>query len=178
MLTPREAIAHGQVWLRPFGHFCPEHQGYMGFSSAAVRDSFYDRMMDGALVIIWTRVTSGEPGWIGKFRGIIQLERSKVTAESCSSLYGNRLRLGSDKEFSNAICAVRAWEADPISKVYMKKIIPSVWPSLTRSLGHRSGMMNRLELPNIETLCVREVQVFGHAPIAASSFDLVRHTFI
>ncbi|WP_158248109.1 hypothetical protein [Paracoccus sp. SY] len=49
MLTPREAIDQGQVWLRPFGHFIPEHQGYMGFRDEATRDEFFDQIEDGGI---------------------------------------------------------------------------------------------------------------------------------
>ncbi len=178
MLTPREAIRKGQVWLRPFGHFLPAEQGYMGFSSAGVCNDFFNRMEDGALVIIWIRVKNIEPAWTGKFRGILQLEKIKGNADFFSSAKGNDLRKKSDKDFSHAIRAVRAWEASPTKKVPMRDIAPSIWPGKTQSIGHRSAQMSRSELGNIEHLLVRQIGVYGQPSVPTRSFKTVATSFV
>lgn len=177
MITPREAIQAGQVWLRPFGHFNPEHQGYMGFASPEVRDRFFDQIVDGALVVIWTRQTEGEPGWVGKFRGILQLEKTKGTAKDFSSASGMALASSSGSDFSFAIRAKRAWVADPARKAYMKNIAPSIWPEKTQSIGQYSGQMDPSELVNLERRRVKEVDVFGQPSVGPSVFDEIRKLF-
>lgn len=177
-LTPREAIARGQVWLRPFGHFMPADQGYMGFSSAAVRDAFYDRMEDGALVVIWTRRKEGERGWIGKFRGILQMAKDKGAASGYSTSAGLAVSTGSSSDFTHAVRAIRAWEADPHRKVPFKTIAPSTWPGQTQSIGHRSGLMAKAELSNLECLRVREISIYPSSGAATSTFQEIRSLFI
>lgn len=176
-LTPRQAIDRGQVWLRPFGHFKPREQGYMGFSSTEVRDAFYDRMEDGALVIIWTRRHEGEAGWIGKFRGILQLKKEKGPSNSFSSSDGIRDAVGSSRDFSHAVRAIRAWEAAPYGKVSFQAVAPSIWPGKTQSVGHRSAPMQKFELPNLERLKVREVAVWPTSGTASATFEEIRSLF-
>ncbi|WP_417463039.1 hypothetical protein [Kordiimonas sp.] len=177
MMTPRAAIAAGEIWLRPFGHFLPEHQGYMGFSSETVRDDFLAAMRDGALVLIWTRQVRGEARWKGYCRGLLQLAKVPVMAASQSSAHGNAQRLGSDRDFSFAVKAVRAWEMDDSHKVLMRNVAPSIWPGQTQVIGHRSGRMSPAELPNLENLRVREVSVFGQPAVVSSVFEEVRKVF-
>lgn len=177
-LTPRQAITRGQVWLRPFGHFKPSDQGYMGFSTDGARDSFYDRIEDGALVVIWTRKTEGEPGWIGKFRGILQMTKDKGPASSYSTPIGMAASTRSGSDFTHAVRAIRAWEADPYDKVPIKTIAPSIWPGRTQTIGHRSGLMAKAEFPNLERLRVREVAIYPASGPATSAFEEIRSLFI
>jgi hypothetical protein len=177
MITPREAIQTGQVWLRPFGHFMPGEQGYMGFASPEVRDRFLDQIVDGALVIIWTRQADGEPGWVGKFRGILQLERTRGTANDFSSAVGMALSKKSGSDFSHAVKAKRAWVADPGKEALMKNITPSIWPEKTQSIGHYSGQMDPSELVNLERRRIKEVDVFGQPSVGPSTFDEIRKLF-
>lgn len=178
MLTPREAIRNGQVWLRPFGHFLPAEQGYMGFSSKTVCGNFFDEMEDGALVIIWIRVKNIEADWTGKFRGILQLKKVKGSADSFSSAKGNDLRKESDKDFSHAIQAVHAWEASPTNKISMKDIAPSIWPGKTQLIGHRSALMSHSELGNIEHLLVRQIGVYGQPSVPIRPFETVATSLV
>jgi hypothetical protein len=131
----------------------------------------------GALVAIWIRSKNGESGWVGKFRGILQLQKNKVFAGDYSSKKGNDLRLSSDKDFSFAIGAVRAWKAEPTPKVRMAGLIPSMWPGMTQTIGEYSAKMIHDEVPNIEGLKVREVSVFGQKPVSSVAFTKVRHLF-
>lgn len=176
-LTPRQAISRGQVWLRPFGHFKPADQGYMGFSTAEVRDSFFNRIEDGALVVIWTRKTEGERGWVGKFRGILQMTRDKVPASSYSTPAGTAASTASGSDFSHAVRAIRAWEADPDGKVRFETIAPSIWPGQTQSIGQHSGLMSGAELSNLEPLWVREVAIYPASGPATSAFEEIRSLF-
>lgn len=177
-LSPRQAIDAGQVWLRPFGHFVPSEQGYMGFSTEQARSAFLNRIDDGALVLIWTRTRQGEPGWIGRFRGILQLSKTAGPASRFSSASGARQAAASDKDFSYAVQATRAWEADPGAKVMMKQVIPSEWPHATQHLGTNSGQMSVSELAGIESLRIREVPVFDGPAISVGSFSSVKGLFV
>ena len=176
-LTPRQAITRGQVWLRPFGHFKPSDQGYMGFSTAGARDSFYDRMEDGALVVIWTRRKEGEHGWVGKFRGILQMTKDKGSASAYSTPVGMAALAGTSSDFSHAVRAIRAWEADHYGKVYFKTIAPSIWPGQTQTIGQHSGLMAGAELPNLEPLRVREIAIYPASGRATSAFEEIRSLF-
>lgn len=176
-LTPREAITRRQVWLRPFGHFTPADQGYMGFSSAGVRDSFYNRIEDGALVVLWTREKEGERGWVGKFRGILQMTKDKGLASAYSTPVGMAASTGSRSDFTYAVRGIRAWEADPHGKVLFKDVVPSIWPGQTQTIGQHSGLMAGAELPNLESLRVREVAIYPASGPATSAFEEVRSLF-
>lgn len=176
-LTPRQAITRGHVWLRPFGHFKPADQGYMGFSTAAVRDKFFNDIEDGALVVIWTREKEGDRDWIGKFRGILQMTKDKGPASAYSTPVGIAASTGSGSDFTYAVRAIRAWEADPYGKVLFKTIAPSIWPGQTQTIGQHSGLMARAELPNLEPLRVREVAIFPASGPATSAFQEIRSLF-
>lgn len=178
MMTPRDAITRNQVWLRPFGHFCPADQGYMGFSSDTSRDRFFSSMEDGAIVVIWTRQKNGERGWVGKFRGLLQMTKIKGPAHRFSSAIGSTLLAKSDADFSHAVQVVRAWEADPLNKVPMELIIPSMWPKATRDIGRYSKQMYTAELRNIEGLSIREVPVFNQASPSSVSLEVIRKCFV
>jgi len=177
MMTPRAAITGGEVWLRPFGHFAPKHQGFMGFSTAKIRDQFLSQIRDGAVVLIWTRQRGGETGWKGCCRGILQLTKRPALASALSSINGNRLRNDSDSDFSHGVVAVRAWEMDSRDKHLMKTIAPSIWPGQTQHIGHFSMRMKPSELPNIEHLRIREVSVFGQIPVVPGAFGEIKNVF-
>lgn len=145
----------------------------MGFSRAKVRDAFFDRITDGALVIIWTRRTEGEQEWIGKFRGILQLEKVKGQSSLFSSAVGVSEAAKSSSDFMYAVRAVRAWEAHPLEKVHFSSIAPSIWPGKTQSIGHRSGQMEKAELHNLDRLKVREVTVYEQPSVSAGIFNHV-----
>jgi hypothetical protein len=164
-VDPRTAINRGQVWLRPFGHFRPDEQAYMGFHNAKFRDNFLRDVEDGALVLVWTKTKQGEKGWVSHFRGLLQIERRAIIASASSSSAGEALRKASDSDFFHAVPVCRAWEADPAHKVHMADIIPSMWPDHATKLGARSGLMSRSEVSNIEPLRIREVGVHGRPPI-------------
>ena len=149
----------------------------MGFAKARTRDAFIDRMQDGALVVVWTRQTRGEKEWRGLFRGVLQLERRAVSAVSCSSAKGEMLRKGSDREFEFAVPVTRAWEADPADKRAMSRIIPSMWPQLTQTIGTYSGLIDPGEVVNIESLRIKEVDVYGHPPVASRPFEPISKVF-
>lgn len=179
MLTPRQAIDRGQVWLRPFGHFIPEHQGYMGFSDEATRDEFFNQIEDGALVVVWTRRKDNEdPKWVGLLRGILQL----TTEKGCDSQYSSPLGItaagSTSSEFGAAVRVVRAWEANFARKVMMKNIIPGLWNNCTRAIGQRSKKMPSADLPKLESVQVREVSVFGQVPVPAGVFLPIIKAFI
>lgn len=179
MLTPRQAIDQGQVWLRPFGHFIPEHQGYMGFSDEATRDEFFNQIEDGALVVVWTRQKDNEdPKWVGLLRGILQL----TTEKGCDSQYSSPLGItaagSTSSEFGAAVRVVRAWEANFARKVMMKNIIPGLWNKYTRTIGQRSKKMPSADLPKLESVQVREVSVFGQVPVPAGVFMPIRKAFV
>lgn len=176
MLTPRQAITRHQVFLRPFAYFRPGDQAYMGFSTDSIRDSLFDQIEDGALVVIWTRSQNSEPGWQGSFRGFLQLKKSKVDPRQFSSADGERLRARSDDDYGSAIQVIRAWEANPSRKAIMRNIIPSDWRN-ARSIGVRSARMNPADLPNLEGRSIREMGVFGQAAVPIGGFDKVKDMF-
>lgn len=177
MISPDNAIRRGQVWLRPFGHFAPVEQGYMGFPSEDIRDRFLDEMEDGALTVIWIRQQDGHPDWIGRLRGILRLERRPVLASERSDAVGERQRKASDSEYLHAVPIVQAWEADPSHRAMMKDIIPSLWPDHTRNIGTRSRRMPSDEVPNILPCMFREVSVFGYPPVVPRAFQKAGEIF-
>ncbi|MAM25482.1 MAG: hypothetical protein CML55_08925 [Rhodobacteraceae bacterium] len=177
MMSPREAIDRGQVWLRPFGHFAPDEQGYMGFPSEVIRDRFLDDIEDGALVVVWIRQQDGHPDWTGRFCGILRLERRPVLAIDHSDAAGERQRRANDSEYLHAVPVVQAWEADPSRRAMMKGIIPSLWPNFTRTIGTKSKKMPSSEISNILPRMIREVSVFGCLPVAPGPFKKAEALF-
>ncbi len=177
MISPREAIDRGQVWLRPFGHFAPDEQGYMGFPSEDIRDRFLDEIEDGALVIVWIRQQDGHPDWKGRFRGILRVERKPVLATDYSTADGERQRRANDSEYRYAVPVVQAWEADSSRCAMMSGIIPSLWPRFTRIIGRESRRMPVAEIPNILPRRIREVSVYGQPPVSSGPFDTVKNLF-
>lgn len=178
MMSPHEAIDRGQVWLRPFGHFAPDEQGYMGFPSEAIRDRFIDEIEDGALIVAWIRQQDGHPDWKGRFCGILRLERRPVLATDHSNAAGERQRHANDSEYLYAVPVVQAWEADPSRRAMMKGIIPSLWPNYTRTIGTQSRKMPSSEIPNIFPRMIREVSVFGRPAVAPRPFKKAETIFI
>jgi hypothetical protein len=177
MMSPREAIDRGQVWLRPFGHFAPDEQGYMGFPSEEIRDRFIDEIEDGALVVVWIRQQDGHPDWKGRFCGVLRLEARPVLATDHSNVAGEQQRHANDSEYLHAVPVVQAWESDPSRRAMMKGIIPSLWPKYTRTMGTQSKQMPPGEIPKILPRMIREVSVYGHPPVAPGPFKKAETIF-
>ena len=171
MMSPADAMARGQVWLRPFQEFRPGDQGYMGFPSEKIRDDFLAPGMaeDGALVVVWINM-KGHPTWRGAFRGILQIAARPGLASSHASAAGEAQRRSSSSAYLHAVPVVRAWDADPARKAMMKGIIPSLWPDFTRITGLRSRRMDPGEIPNILPRRIREVSVHGQPPVTPGPF--------
>ena len=176
MLTPRQAIARQQVFLRPFAFFRPADQAFMGFAADSTRDAFLDQIEDGALVLIWTRSQDSEPGWQGSFRGILQLKKAVVDPDLFSSQSGKALRAGSKDDYGSCVQVVRAWEANPVKKVIMRNIIPTDWPA-ARDIGVRSRKMAARDFPNIEERSIRQVEVFGQPAVTIGPFEKIKDLF-
>lgn len=177
MMSPRKAMDRGQVWLRPFAHFAPDQQGYMGFPSEGIRDRFLDDIEDGALVVVWIRQEDGHPDWVGRFRGILRIERRAVVATDYSSAAGERQRHTNQSQYFHAVPVIQAWEADPSRRAMMKGIIPSLWPNHTRTMGMQSKPMPKSEIPNLFPRMIRETSVFGHPPVAPGPFKKLETIF-
>ncbi|WP_341485479.1 hypothetical protein [Thioclava sp. GXIMD4215] len=175
-LTPREAITHGQVWLRQFGHFEPEHQGYMGFSRPGRRASMLSRMEDGALVFIWGHSREAAKDWQGRFMGVLQLRKAVADADSVSTSHGKRLREDSANEFHEAIPAMRAWVALPTGRVRMKLVLPDSWTK-ARSIGQNSAQATQREISLFEDLRIAEVPVLAPASAGVGPFKSVSDLF-
>ena len=177
MMSPRQAINRNQVWLRPFGQIALQEQGYMRFPSEDIRDRFLYKIEDGALVVIWIRQEEGDSAWIGRFRGIPRLELRAILASDHSDAAGERQRRANDSEYLQAVPVILAWEADPSRRAMMSGIIPSLWPNSTRAIGTRSKQMPASEILNLFPRLIREISVFGHAPVASRTFKKLGTVF-
>lgn len=173
LMFPMEAIKSDppNVWLKSLYGFRPEEWGFLGFPAERNRKSFLNRSKPGVLVVIYGAVKVPKDQ-LGKIIGIQQCSHRIGQAEQFM-LPLEWARKERDPEsrgkWSYAVKAVRAWRVTPETRMDVSDFAPLATANRAwQHIGAQGVPLKKQEALNILKLDLREVDVYGEAPIIAS----------
>lgn len=154
-----------QVWLRSFYGFAPEDWGFIGFTERGVRDSFYDQIDEGALVVIYGATKSPNPKHRGRVLGIQQ--QSKVLGHARDFMKPEAWEIKSrdadaNDKWNYAIQAVAAWKVVEEGWPMVADLLPETYsPDLGRAIGRSCKRLTSNDAARLLDLNIYEDDVYG-----------------
>lgn len=159
------------IRLRSFYGFNPEEDGYLGWSDEAARDRMLELIEDGDLFLIYGAASAEtSKGERHRVLGFLQVERRAIRDVDKASTTGLKRKRdnGWTDKWCYAIPAVRAWRVD--EPMLLETVAPVTYrPEAGQAIAVWSPELTPSEIDLALKVKVKEVNVFGEPPIAATA---------
>jgi hypothetical protein len=174
MLSPKQAIENGQVWLRYFDGFGPEDWGFIGFTEEKDRRSILNAIDEGALFVIVGTTEAADPREHRRIIGILQISKTTGKAQQFMSPDRFEKKQVTSREKDKwmfALAAHRAWRLKPEQYPTVEEFANETWTTgRARRIGAVGMKLTVKEAEKLKTFDLKEVPVFGQPPVDKQVF--------